>query len=63
MEKKAVDFCMTVHLFGTVSSSACANYALRRTADLMTTKMSMESRQPTPLEGILCRRCSSIGEH
>lgn len=33
MNKKAVEYCMTVHLFGTVSSPACSNYALRHTAD------------------------------
>ena len=27
------DYMMTVHLFGAVSSPACANYALKRTAD------------------------------
>ena len=26
MNKKAVEYCMTVHLFGTVSSPACGNY-------------------------------------
>lgn len=33
MNKKAVEYCMTVHLFGTVSSPACGNYTLRHTAD------------------------------
>ena len=33
MEQKAEEYCMTVHLFGTVSSLACANYALQCTAD------------------------------
>ena len=32
-EEKAEEYCMTVHLFGAVSSPACANYALQRTAD------------------------------
>ncbi|XP_031549018.1 uncharacterized protein LOC116286606 [Actinia tenebrosa] len=32
-EKEAEEYCMTVHLFGAGSSPACANYALRRTAD------------------------------
>ena len=27
------EYCLTVHLFGAVSSPACANYALKRTAD------------------------------
>ena len=33
MEQKAEEYCMTVHLFGAGSSPACANFALRRTAD------------------------------
>ena len=33
LEQKAEEYCMTVHLFGAVSSPACANYALQRTAD------------------------------
>ena len=33
LEKKAEEYCMTVHLFSAVSSPACANYALKRTAD------------------------------
>ena len=33
LEQKAEEYCMTVHLFGAVSSPACANYALWRTAD------------------------------
>lgn len=33
MEKKVEEYCMTMHLFGAVPSPACANYALRRTAD------------------------------
>ena len=33
LEQKAEEYCMTVHLFGEVSSPACANYALQRTAD------------------------------
>ena len=33
LEKKAEEYCMTVHLFGAVSSPECANYALKRTAD------------------------------
>lgn len=49
MNKKAVEYCMTVHLFGTVSSPACGNYTLRHTAD------SMALAQLTPLEGISMR--------
>ena len=33
LQKEAEEYCMTVHLFGAVSSPACANYALKRTAD------------------------------
>ncbi|KAK3713870.1 hypothetical protein QZH41_010920, partial [Actinostola sp. cb2023] len=33
VEKKAEEYCMNVHLFGAGSSPACANYALKRTAD------------------------------
>ena len=33
LEKKAEEYCMTVHLFGAVSSPACADYALKRMAD------------------------------
>ncbi|XP_068697586.1 uncharacterized protein [Montipora foliosa] len=33
LEHKDEEYCMTVHLFGAVSSPACANYALQRTAD------------------------------
>jgi len=33
LEQKAEEYCMTVHLFGAVSSPACANYALQSTAD------------------------------
>ena len=33
MEREAEEYCMTVHLFGAVSSPACANYAIKRTAD------------------------------
>ncbi|XP_068720766.1 uncharacterized protein [Montipora capricornis] len=33
LEQKADEYCMTVHLFGAVSSPACAKYALQRTAD------------------------------
>ena len=33
MENKPKEYCMTVHLFGAGSSPACANFALRRTAD------------------------------
>jgi len=33
LEKKAEEYYMTVHLFGAASSPACANYALKRTAD------------------------------
>ena len=33
LEQKAEEYCMTVHLFGAVSSPACANYALQHTAD------------------------------
>ena len=33
LEQKAEEYCMTVHLFGAVSSPACANYALQCTAD------------------------------
>ena len=33
MEQKAEAYCMTVLLFGAVSSPACANYALHRTTD------------------------------
>ena len=33
VEQKAEEYCMTVHLFGAVSSPACAKYALQRTAD------------------------------
>ena len=33
MEKKAEEYCMTAHLFGAVSSPACANYTLQHTAD------------------------------
>lgn len=29
--QEAEEYCMTVHLFGAVSSPACANYALKRT--------------------------------
>ena len=32
-EQKADEYRMTVYLFGAVSSPACANYALQRTAD------------------------------
>ena len=31
--QKAEEYCMTVHLFGAVSSPACTNYALQHTAD------------------------------
>jgi len=30
---RKLEYCLTVHLFGAVSSPACANYALQRTAD------------------------------
>ena len=33
LQKEAEEYCMTVHLFGAVSSPACANYAHKRTAD------------------------------
>ena len=33
LQKEAEEYCMTVHLFGAVSSPACANYAYKRTAD------------------------------
>ena len=33
LEQKAEEYCMTVHLFGAVSSPACASYALQHTAD------------------------------
>ena len=33
IEKEPEEYCMTVHLFGAGSSPACANYALKRTAD------------------------------
>ena len=33
LQKEVEEYCMTVHLFGAVSSPACANYALKRTAD------------------------------
>ena len=33
LEQRAEEYCMTVHLFGAVSSPACANYALQHTAD------------------------------
>ena len=33
LEYEAQDYCMTVHLFGAVSSPACANFVLQRTAD------------------------------
>ncbi|XP_044180110.1 uncharacterized protein LOC114947014 [Acropora millepora] len=33
LEQKAEEYCMTVHLFGAVSSPACATYALQHTAD------------------------------
>ena len=33
LTKKAVEYRMTVHLFGAVSSPSCASYALRKTAD------------------------------
>ena len=33
LEYEAEDYCMTVHLFGAVSSPACANFVLQRTAD------------------------------
>ena len=32
-KQKAEEYCMTVHLFGAVSSPACATYALQHTAD------------------------------
>ena len=32
-KQKAEAYCMTVHLFGAVSSPACATYALQHTAD------------------------------
>ncbi len=31
--KRSVSVCMTVHLFGAVSSPSCAAFALRKTAD------------------------------
>ena len=33
LQKEAEEYCMMVHLFGSVSSPACANYALKRTAN------------------------------
>ena len=33
LKQKAEEYCITVHLFGAVSSPACASYALQRTAD------------------------------
>ena len=33
LDQKAEEYCMTVHLFGALSSPACANYALQWTAD------------------------------
>ena len=33
LDHKAEEYCMTVHLFGALSSPACANYALQRTGD------------------------------
>ena len=33
LRKEVEEYCMTVHFFGAVSSPACANYALKRTAD------------------------------
>ena len=33
IERSLVEYCMTVHLFGAVSSPGCANFALKTTAD------------------------------
>jgi len=33
IEREPEEYCMTVHLFGATSSPACANFALRRSAD------------------------------
>ena len=33
LNAKPLEFMMTVHLFGGVSSPSCANFALRKTAD------------------------------
>ena len=33
MENQPAEFRMKVHLFGAVSSSGCANFVLKRTAD------------------------------
>ena len=39
LEQRAEEYCMTVHLFGALSSPACANYAQQ-----MTTKTTMEPK-------------------
>ena len=46
LQKEAEENCMTVHLFGAVSSPACANYALKRTADNNEDEYGSEAANP-----------------
>ena len=46
LQKEAEEYCMTVHLFGAVSSPACANYALKRTADNSEDEYGSEAANP-----------------
>ena len=46
VQKEAEEYCMTVHLFGAVSSPACANYALKRTADNSEDEYGSEAANP-----------------
>lgn len=45
LSKELVDYRMTVHLFGAVSSPSCTSYALRRTADDNSTDFSTRTVQ------------------
>ena len=63
LSQEPKDYRMTVHLFGATSSPACANYALKHTAELYQDKFEKQAAEFVQ-NNFLCRRwCTVCRDH